>query len=211
VEEAVDVLREEIVTGRLAAGAQLRLEPLAERLGMSMMPVREALRSLEALGLVEQRPRRGARVSPFSVEDLFDTYEARLALEVMAVRRAAERFTAEDEAAARRHLDAHILAIANGDTTESRQAHTSLHFTIYEAAGSGWLVRLITPLWVSSERYRIISLPLRGSVDDRMREHKRIIDGCARHNPRVAARELYEHLARTANLVARHFGEQELF
>lgn len=211
VEAAVETLREEIVTGKLAPGEALRLEALSERLGMSMMPVREALRGLEALGLVEQMPRRGARVSPFSVKDLFDTYEARLSVEIIAVERAAERFTKEDEELARRYLAEHMEAIERGETVVSREAHTSLHFSIYAAAGSSWLVRLINPLWANSERYRIMSLPTRGTVEERQQEHDRIIAACANHAPRVAARELYGHLARTANLVARQFGEEDLF
>lgn len=211
VEAAIETLREEIVTGKLAPGEPLRLEALSERLGMSMMPVREALRGLEALGLVEQAPRRGARVSPFSVKDLFDTYEARLSLEVIAVSHAAERFSEEDESIARGYLNEHMAAIARGETVVSREAHTSFHFSIYAAADSSWLVRLIKPLWANSERYRIMSLPSRGTLEQRQQEHERILTACVNHSPRTAARELHQHLARTANLVANQFGEADLF
>ena len=93
----------------------------------------------------------------------------------------------------------------------SREAHTSFHFAIYSAAGSSWLVRLIKPLWANSERYRIMSLSSRGTIEERQQEHERILVACANHAPRVAARELQQHLARTANLVARQFGEEDLF
>ncbi|MGV0645542.1 GntR family transcriptional regulator [Mycolicibacterium sp. XJ879] len=209
VEDAVEILREEIVTGKLPPGSPLRLKALADRLGMSMMPVRGALLSLESLGLVEQDPRRGARVGSFSLDDLYNTYEARLALEVLAVERAAARFTEEDEEKARKALAEHTAAAAN--TMASREAHTALHFAIYEAAQSPWLMKLIMPLWVNSERYRLVSIPHRGDREVRRLEHERIIDACARRNPRVAARELSTHLAYTANLVARELGGEDMF
>jgi DNA-binding GntR family transcriptional regulator len=211
VEDAVAVLREEIVTGRLKPLTPLRLQDLAQRLDMSMMPVREALRSLEALGLVEHSPRRGARVSSFSVEDLYDTYEARLALETLAIQRAAERFTDEDERVARAHLEEHVDALLSKDTSRSRATHTAFHFALYSAAQSSWLLRLIRPLWENSERYRILSLASRGTIDMRREEHDRILAACVRGNPRAAARELHQHLALTANLVARHFHTRDLF
>jgi DNA-binding GntR family transcriptional regulator len=211
VDVAVDVLQELIVTGALAPGEPLRLAPLSERLNMSMMPIREALRILESLGLVEQQPRRGARVSLFSLQDLVDTYRARIRLETLAVELAADRFTSEHAHAARQHLDLQCAAAARGALQESRKAHTAFHFTIYEAAGSRWLIRLITPLWVNSERYRMLSLPHRGAVKDRRREHERILEACIRGNSRVAARELHEHLAKTVNVVARQLGEEVQF
>ncbi|OBF01140.1 hypothetical protein A5776_08775 [Mycolicibacterium elephantis] len=211
VDMAVNALQDLIVSGSLEPGTPLRLAPLAERLGMSMMPVREALRVLESLGLVEQQPRRGARVSLFSVQDLMDTYRARIRLETLAVELAAERFTPEHGKVALAYLERQCAAAARGALEESRKAHTSFHFSIYEAAGSAWLIRLITPLWANSERYRMLSLPHRGAVKDRRLEHERILDACIRGNPRVASRELHEHLAKTVNVVARQLGEEALF
>lgn len=210
VAEVVEILEDEIVTGRLQPGKALRLEPIAERLGVSMMPVREALRQLESLGLVEQRPRRGARVSHVSIKDLYDTYEARLALESMAVHRAAERFTPEDEERLDDLLNQYANAVRESEAVW-RKIHTELHFAIYRAADSDWLIRLITPLWANSERYRVLSLPLRGSAEARRVEHERIVDACRQHNAQLAVRELRNHLATTANLVARQFDSPDLF
>lgn len=211
VDIAVETLQELIVTGALAPGEPLRLAPLSERLDMSMMPIREALRILESLGLVDQQRRRGARVSLFSLRDLVDTYRARIRLETLAVELAAERFTTEHAQSARLHLDHQCAAAARGALQESRKAHTAFHFSIYEAAESEWLIRLITPLWVNSERYRMLSLPHRGAVKDRRQEHQRILDACIQGNARVAARELHEHLAKTVNVVARQLGEEAQF
>src|SRR5947209_20422967 len=91
-EKAYDTLHMAIVMGRLRPGARLPIEELAEYLQMSPMPIREAVRRLDAVGLVENVPHRGARVRELSVTDLAEVYEARLALEIPAIRRAAQRF-----------------------------------------------------------------------------------------------------------------------
>src|ERR1700755_1180832 len=103
-EKAFETLHWAIITGRLRPGARLPIEKLAEVLDMSPMPIREAVRRLDAAGLVENIPHRGARVTELSVTDLSEVYEARLALEVLAIRRAAERFGDADEQAARHRL-----------------------------------------------------------------------------------------------------------
>src|SRR4051794_2855195 len=90
-EAAYESLRTAIVQGELQPGARLRTAALAEQLGLSRTPVREALVLLEAEGLVQLEPRRGAVVRAFADEDLIDLYEVRALLEAEAARRAAER------------------------------------------------------------------------------------------------------------------------
>ena len=159
-ERALADLQEAILSGELAPGAPLRLEALARSLDMSPMPIREAVRELERLGLAEHVPHRGARVSRVSVEDLRDTYAARLLLESAAIRLAAAHLTDEQAHAARALLDEHVAAFRAGDDMRSRAAHADFHFGLYAASGSSWLPRLIRPLWENSERYRIASLSL---------------------------------------------------
>ena len=100
-ERAFATLHEAIVTGVLAPGERLPIQELAGVLELSPMPIREALRQLDSLGLVENIPHRGARVTELSIDDLREDYDARLALEQLAVRHAAEKFTAEDAKLAR--------------------------------------------------------------------------------------------------------------
>jgi DNA-binding GntR family transcriptional regulator len=209
-EAALVELQEAILTGQLEPGAPLRLELLARTLDMSISPVREAVRQLEALGLAVHVPHRGARVSDISVEDLHDTYEVRLALETLAVRRAAERFGHEDESDARAHLEEHAAAHERGEVREARAAHTAFHFVLYGASGSDWLVRLIRPAWENCERYRSLSLESR-IWHDRRREHEAILDACVERCPDDAEAELRKHLAVTANLIARQMGEDDLY
>ena len=200
-------LRERILTGELESGAPLRLEELARSLGTSISPIREAVRKLEALGLAVHVPHRGSRVKELDVVDLRDTYEARLALEGMAVERAAERITDAEIAQARRALENFTVLFERGDRAGARAAHDDFHFTLYSASGSDWLVRLIRPAWENSERYRALSTHVR----TREREHLRILKACAAGDGHLAAEELRQHLSTTANLVANQLGSPAIF
>src|SRR5256885_4399248 len=105
-EKAFGALHEAILAGRLGPGGRLPIEELADVLDMSAMPIREAVRRLDAAGLVENIPHRGARVTELSIDDLEEVYEARLALEPLTVRRAAEHFNEENTAVANNRLAA---------------------------------------------------------------------------------------------------------
>ncbi len=209
-EAAVAELQEGILTGELAPGSPLRLEELARSLGMSISPVREAVRQLEGLGLAVHVPHRGARVSELAIEDLHDAYEARLALEPLAVRRSAVRFTDEDAERGRVLLDDYAAAHRRGDQQAARRFHAEFHLSLYAASGSAWLMRLIRPAWENCERYRALSLAGR-SLRQRREEHESILAACARHDPDEAAELLRRHLSHTANLVSRRMGAGDLF
>src|SRR6476469_6823817 len=151
-EYALEQLREAIIMGELPAGTPLRLDELARSLGMSISPIREAVRQLEALGLAKHVPHQGARVLDFDIEELRDLFAVRLTLESIAVRRAAERFTEADAEIAAGHLERLDAARGRGDVREPMRAHTAFHFALYEAADSSWLLGLIRPAWDRSER-----------------------------------------------------------
>ncbi|HET6171847.1 MAG TPA: GntR family transcriptional regulator [Gaiellales bacterium] len=205
-------LRERILSGELPSGAPLRLEELARSLGTSISPVREAVRKLEALGLAVHVAHRGSRVKELDVDDLRDTYEARLALEPVAVARAAGgRITADDVERAQAALESYTLCRERGDRPAARDAHDAFHFTLYNASGSDWLVRLIRPAWDNSERYRELSIQNAGIVRERQLEHERILAACAAGDAPAAADELRRHLTVTATLVARQLGAEDLF
>jgi len=210
-EKAFAALHGAILNGELTPGQRLLIEELAEQLEMSPMPIREALRRLDSAGLVEHVPHRGARVAELSLPDLREVYEARLALEPLAVEQGAARFTSEDARAGRESLDRHVRAYRRNDVRAAWTAHTDFHFALYGAAGSRWLIRLITPLWESSERYRLAWLPIQRNLAERLGEHERILEACVHRDGPRAALELHDHLARTANLVAEQMGGQALF
>jgi DNA-binding GntR family transcriptional regulator len=194
-EAALERLREAIILGELTPGTPLRLEDLARSLGMSISPIREAVRQLEALGLAEHVPHHGAKVVALEIEELRELFSIRLSLETMAVRRAAELFETEDAEAARSYLAELDEARADGDVRTAVRAHTAFHFTLYEAARSGSLLRVIRPAWDSCERYRPALLGAAGSPQDRHADlDQELLDACAARNPDRAAHALHAHL-----------------
>jgi DNA-binding GntR family transcriptional regulator len=208
-EKAYVSMHDAIVRGDLQPGERLPIEELADVFEMSPMPIREALRRLDAVGLVENVPHRGARVTELSLVDLRDVYQARLALEPIALEHAAERFSDEDAQRARQSLDT-LNAFGDRSSPDAWAAHTAFHFVLYEAAGSPWMLRLIRPLWESSERYRLAAPALR-NLSMRRSEHERVLKACVGRRPAVARAELHNHLARTANTVAGSMGGGDLF
>ena len=211
-EAAVERLREAIIMGELTPGTPLRLEDLARSLGMSISPIREAVRQLEALGLAEHVPHHGAKVMGIDVEELRELFSIRLALETLAVRRAAELFSPEaSDAAAARLADYHE-ARAAGDTRAAVREHTAFHFTLYEAARSSWLLRLIRPAWDSCERYRPILLSARGELQDRHADLDReLLAACTAHDPVRAAAALHAHLELATDFYAVELQGQNIF
>src|SRR3954454_22315014 len=121
-EYALEQLRESIILGELPAGMPLRLDDLARRLGMSISPIREAVRQLESLGLAKHVPHQGARVLEVDIHELQDLFHVRLALEPLAARRAAARFTDMAEAAARAQLARFDAAATDGDVRGTLRA-----------------------------------------------------------------------------------------
>lgn len=194
-EAALERLREAIILGELTPGTPLRLEDLARSLGMSISPIREAVRQLEALGLAEHVPHHGAKVMGLDVEELRELFSIRLALEAMAVRQSATLFDPADEETARAHLTACGEARRAGDIRAAVREHTAFHFTLYEAAHSAWLLRLIRPAWDSCERYRPVLLAAGGALQDRHGElDAELLAACAAHDSSRAAAALHAHL-----------------
>jgi DNA-binding GntR family transcriptional regulator len=208
-EKAFETLHQAIITGRLRPGERLPIEELASVLEMSAMPIREAVRRLHSAGLVENIPHRGARVTELSIADLSEVYEARLALETLAIRRAAERFDAEGEDRARLRLAA-LESRSDDNSAETSAAHTAFHFALYDAADSAWLLRLIRPVWETSERY-CLAVPESRQLSGRGHEHEAILAACVAHDPDRAALSLHDHLATTANNVSVGMGGEPLF
>jgi DNA-binding GntR family transcriptional regulator len=211
-EAALERLREAIILGELTPGTALRLHDLAGSLGMSISPIREAVRQLEALGLAEHVPHHGAKVVALDIDELRELFSIRLALETMAVRRAAELFDAEDERTARSFLSDLDDARRGGDARTAVRAHTAFHFTLYEAARSSWLVRLIRPAWDSCERYRPVLLGAGGSPQDRHAELDReLLGACAASDSDRAAAALHAHLELASDIYEVELAGRSIF
>ncbi|MGH3022400.1 MAG: GntR family transcriptional regulator [Gaiellaceae bacterium] len=148
---AGEVIREAIIDGRLPPGHRLKEEELAQELGMSRTPVREALLTLESEGLVESIPRRGATVRSYAVGDLDDVYQLRALLEGYAARRAATRISPDDVARLEESCDRFDRLGAEDDLLDLVKENLGFHSVIHEAAASDRLAALIR---------KVIEIPL---------------------------------------------------
>lgn len=143
-------LADRIVAGQIAAGTRLRQDHIAEEFGTSHVPVREAFRRLEAQGLVESEPRRGVRVSGFSLDEVREIAEMRAALEVLALRHAAPHLTRAilDQAEEATRAGDHA-----GDVQAWEEANRHFHRLILTPCGMPRLLRAIDDLQTASARF----------------------------------------------------------
>jgi len=168
-------LRRAITGGQLKPGAPIRQEALAEQLGVSRVPLREALKTLEAEALVVHEPHRGYFVAELSLDDLREVYRIREILEQEAVRRAADHL---DEAAlaALQEIQREVEKAADtGDVSGMAAANRRLHFALYDASAMPRLVRFITTLWDATDAYRSLYYAEPEHRDHVVREHRAIL------------------------------------
>jgi DNA-binding GntR family transcriptional regulator len=167
-EAVLTELRRLLVTGELAPGAPVRQEAVAERLGVSRVPVREALKVLEGEGALVYAPHRGYVVAELSVDDLVEVYRLREMLEAEAIRVAVPRLTDADIraiSATAAHVDAAGRA---GDLVAMTAANRDFHFLLFDAAGMTRLSRTLRQLWDATDVYRAVYF---GETGNRERVH----------------------------------------
>jgi DNA-binding GntR family transcriptional regulator len=174
-EHAVESLRWQIVSGALKPGQRVNQEAVAEHAGLSLAPVREALRVLEQEGQVTYLPRRGYFVTELRVADLEEIYELRRLLEERAARRALPHM--DDEELDRLDEAARLCAVAAeaGDVAGELAANRRFHFGILEPSGEPHLMRLIRMLWESTEAYRAMYYNLPEERSASLDAHEEIV------------------------------------
>lgn len=194
-DRAFVTLRDAIVTAEIKPGQRLRLDEIAERLGMSVMPAREAIKRLEASGLIEFEPHRGATVAPLAAPELSELFEIRLMIEVPAIRRGAEGFEESDMAAATDVLEAYHAALLAGEFAQATVCHQRFHSALYRAHTYPLLGRTLSPLWEASSRYwHHLTQQTGWQPDERRSTHQTLVDLCSSRDPNGAAAELERHL-----------------
>lgn len=211
---AEQVLRSEILTGRLRPGERLKIGELVERYeSLSPTPVREALSRLSGAGLVEFLPQRGVRVSAGSKDDLIDVYRNRTLLETLALRQSMEAaddaWPGEVREAFNRLDEASSFGVADssGDLTTAdlmrwEDAHRGFHFTLISRCGSPWLLRLVSLLYDNSIRYRYLTLEWEpASLRSALEEHRRITEAASKGDVDDAVHMLEEHMRLTVESV----------
>ena len=189
-----ETIRNAIVNGDLKPGQRLMEVQLAEQLGVSRTPVRESIRKLELEGLVKMVPRKGAYVTPMSLEDLKDMMQIRRALESLSAELAAKNATAEQIERLKETNKKFEEPACSNDEMGIINHDIEFHETIYEATGNKRLRQMINSLREQMQRVRVEYVH---HVEDKScltGQHQRIIDNIEKHQPEEAFAAATEHI-----------------
>ncbi|AGA67625.1 transcriptional regulator [Desulfitobacterium dichloroeliminans LMG P-21439] len=192
-------LREAIINGVLEPGERLMEIQLADEMGVSRTPVREAIRKLELENFVVMIPRKGAYVAGVSHKDVADVFEIRSALEGLAAGLAAERATDEEIEQMERFLLYH-----EGEEMSLEQIVTSdtgFHALVYKASRNERLVQILDNLREQIQRFRATSLSVPGRLKDAIDEHRGIVEALARHDVEEAQVLANAHIVTAENVM----------
>ncbi|MFL5959990.1 MAG: GntR family transcriptional regulator [Gaiellaceae bacterium] len=216
VDKLASQLHARVLSGELPSGTRLRQEALAEEFGVSRTPVREALRKLQAGGLVELQPNRGAVVRGLSPREIRDAYEVRAALEALAAGLAAERINRDQLQRLNRVQDEFRTALEKtvarrrgGREVGEREvrrwgtANDDFHQTIHEASGNDVLAGTLAQLHRNFPRdlSRLVVSESTAMLEANVREHEEILEALSRHDATAAYELMQRHVDRAGSLV----------
>jgi DNA-binding GntR family transcriptional regulator len=199
-EQIKDVILQRIVAAEYPPGARLVETRIAQELGVSQAPVREALRDLEQLGCIVHEPFRGCSVRAFSAAELLEAFPVRAALEALAARLAAERISEEELLRLAELLERMRDAARRGDAHDQSQANASFHATIVRAARNATLERQWSFLEPYSRTYLTVSQP---GLDLKAlsERHVPILNALRARDGDAAAEAMHRHLMDAAELL----------
>lgn len=200
-ELVLDAIREAIINGNLKPRERLMEIQLAEELGVSRTPIREALRKLELEGFIVMIPRKGAYVADISFKDIADVYEIRAALEGLAAALAAERITDEELEEMERYLVGKAEAIANNDMERLVEVDTKFHDLIYQASRNERLSTIINNLREQIQRCRVTSLSVPGRMKESLLEHRTIVEAIQSRDAQLARQVAQDHIENAENIM----------
>jgi DNA-binding GntR family transcriptional regulator len=202
-------LRNAILRGPIRPGTVLVQEQLAEHLGISRTPVRDALDRLASEGLVVRSPGGRIQVAPFSVEELREKYLVRRALEVLALRLAAPRMPGEPLTRLKFLIAAMRQDIADGKAQLVAQGGAAFHDTIFAACGNTYLRQLLTNLNDSIRRYRHAAIDIPGRAAETLREHSQIYECLASGDIAAAQHAMEDHITQSQQRLEQDFRQGE--
>ena len=192
-------LRQAILRGELKPGERLMEIHLAQKLGVSRTPVREAIRKLELEGLVLMIPRKGAVVAEITISDLEDVLEVRMALEELAVKHACRSITPEQLSQLYILAEEFRQTLYGDDVGACAQADMKFHEAIYAATGNGRLVQILNNLREQMYRYRMEYLKDRQSHSLLVKEHEEILHALEQRDEKKALEAISCHIERRKN------------
>lgn len=205
--EAYNNIRADILSCRLQPGQKMIIADLCQSMGFSLGAVREALAKLTSEGLVEAEPRRGFRVTPITEAELRDITSVRATIESLCLENALKNGDIKWEAnivATEFELSKHKLQDATDPQRVSEawaETHRRFHEALVAACDSPWLLRLREILYVQSERYRRVSVPLDRAKRDVAAEHKVIADAAIARDVDKACAAIRDHLEKTTRIL----------
>lgn len=189
-----NTLRQAILRGELKPGERLMEIQLANKLGVSRTPIREALRKLELEGLVNMVPRKGAEVADITEKSLRDVLEVRKALEELSVQLACEKITEEEIEKLKRVAERFKDTLDDQDVTKIAEADVAFHDVIYTATDNQKLILLLNNLREQMYRYRVEYLKKEEAYPQLIAEHEELIDNISKRNKEEATRIMCEHI-----------------
>lgn len=189
-----NTLRQAILTGELKPGERLMEIHLANKLGVSRTPIREAIRKLELEGLVTMIPRRGAEVAQITEKSMNDVLEVRRAMDALCVELACDRISPEELEALRKACDTFAEAVKTGDIKVIAQSDVALHDIIVQATGNRRLVQLINNLSEQMYRYRFEYLKDTSRHESLIEEHWVIYESILKKDKETASQAAKLHI-----------------
>ncbi|SHH20688.1 GntR family transcriptional regulator [Pollutimonas bauzanensis] len=190
--QVTEFLREGILAGFFQRGQKLRQAEIAKMFNLSITPVREALKLLEAEGYVHGASHRGAVVAPLVLEQVEELYELRLELELRLARIAAKRITAEHIKSLARINDEMKAALKANDMLAHRRSNFRLHFRLYEIADQPQTLHFVRIVWAKYPFEMLAAMPNRPA--DVVDEHQIILDALKTGDAKTVVRALQAHI-----------------
>ena len=208
-EQIVSSLRESIVKGELQSGQKLTEPELAEKLGISRTPIREAFRQLESEGFLTVIPRRGAVVSSITRKEIEDFYEIKSLLEGYAARVAAEKITKKDIDKLKK-INEQLEVLTDGDDVEAFfRKNNEFHNTFIALCGNEKLMELRGDLVQKFLRFRLQALAVPGRLMESVKQHRIIIKALIKKDGRLAEAIVIEHSLLSGEELAEQLEEME--
>ena len=189
-----NTLRKAILRGNLEPGERLREIHLADKLGVSRTPIREAIHKLELEGLVVMIPRKGAVVAEITEKSLRDVLEVRRALEALAVRLACEKILDAEVEELKVAAERFEEALETGDVTAFAEADVRFHDIIYRATDNQRLIQLLYNLREQMYRYRVEYLKREDAHETLLEEHQAIIETIEKRDVAKAVEAVRTHI-----------------
>lgn len=202
-------VREDILNGKYANGDKIVEAKLADELGVSRTPVREALKQLELDGLVESLPNRGVVVKGITTQDIDDIYAIRLAIEAIAAKWAVERMEDDEVEQLKEIYDLMEFYTFKEDVEKTFELNTKFHETMYRGTKSRYLEHVLKDFQLFIKSTRSESLKSEGRIDRALKEHKYIVDAFKERNADKAVEAVVNHIVNSRTNVSRIMDEKK--